>query len=183
MFTKPAKARFHFRACLKVSVLSNRFRGSYTMESRARSLITYVLDRLVNRHPRFRLFLLNTFFADRDVDIELYGSRLRVNTRKDIGYLNAYKRAQLSVVFRHESGVLATLALLLEPTDTFVDIGANIGLFPPSSRVWSTFSQGKVLCFRAQSRYCQTPSRNADGQKRRDFRSSTVRSWGRFGIL
>jgi FkbM family methyltransferase len=118
------------------------------MKLRARSLITYVLDRLVNRHPRFRLFLLNMFFADRDVDIELYGSRLRVNMRKDIGYLNAYKRAQLSVVFRHESGVLATLALLLEPTDTFVDIGANIGLFSSViARVENVFPQTRFYAF------------------------------------
>ena len=94
----------------------------------------------MNCHPRFRLFLVNLFFPDQDVDIELYGSRLRINKRKEVGYLNAYKRAQFSMVLQHESGVLATLALLLEPTDTFVDIGANVGLYASIvSRVGSVF--------------------------------------------
>jgi hypothetical protein len=92
-------------------------------------LFSYVYCYLVNRNPRLRLFLINLFFPDRDLDIELYGSRLRVNARREVGYLRAYKVAQGSVAFRDEGGVLATLALLLGPTDTFVDIGANVGLF------------------------------------------------------
>src|SRR5208283_3681079 len=47
------------------------------MNLRARSLITYLLDRLVNRHPRFRKLLLKSFFPDRDIDIDLFGERLR----------------------------------------------------------------------------------------------------------
>jgi len=84
---------------------------------------------LVDCNPRFRLFLLNLLIRDREMDIRLFGSRLRVNSRKEVGYVNAYKIARGSAVFRDESGVLATLALLLEPMDTFVDVGANVGLF------------------------------------------------------
>jgi len=118
------------------------------MKLRTRSLITYLLDRFVNQHPRVRKLLLKTFFPDRDIDIDLYGARLRINERKDIGYLNAYKRAQLSVVFRHEAGVLTTLALLLEPTDTFVDIGANVGLYSSVvARLEHVFPKLKIYAF------------------------------------
>jgi len=106
------------------------------------------LDRLVNRHPRFRKLLLKSFFPDRDIDIDLFGARLRINERKEIGYLNAYKRGQLSVVFRHEAGAVTTLALLLEPTDTFVDIGANVGLFSSVvARMGYVFPKLKIYAF------------------------------------
>ncbi len=92
-------------------------------------LFARLSHRLVNNHPRLRSFLLRSIFPNREVDIELFGSRLRVNIREEVGYFNAYKVAQGSMVFRDESGALVTLALLLEPTDTFVDVGANVGLF------------------------------------------------------
>jgi FkbM family methyltransferase len=118
------------------------------MKLRARKLLTRLLDRFVNRNPRLRRILLRSFLPDHDVDIELYGSRLRVNARREAVYLSAYKRAQLSVVFRHESAVLATLALLLEPTDTFVDVGANVGLFSAViARAAQLFPGLKVYAF------------------------------------
>jgi len=99
------------------------------MKLRAGSLRSYLSYHLINRHPRFRLFLVRTFFPDRDVDMELCGSRLRINTRKEFGFLRACKLARSNWVLGHELGVLTTLAFLLEPNDTFVDVGANVGLY------------------------------------------------------
>lgn len=118
------------------------------MKLRPRSLLRYLSDRLVNRNPRFRLLLLRMLFPDRDVDIELCGSRLRINTRKEFGYLRASKLAQSNWILRHEIGVLTTLAFLLEPTDTFVDVGANVGLYTSViSRAGSVFPQMKFYAF------------------------------------
>lgn len=89
---------------------------------------TYLMWRFVNRNPRLRRLLLSTV-PNRDEDVVLFGSRLRVNAREEIGYARAAKLAQRSAVMRDESGVLATLCLLLEPGDTFIDVGANVGLY------------------------------------------------------
>lgn len=99
------------------------------MNFQVRRLFSYWKHHLVDRNPRFRLFLLKLVVPDRDLDVYLFGSRLRVNTRKEIGYVSAYRASQRSLALRDESGVLATLALLLQPADTFVDVGANVGLY------------------------------------------------------
>ncbi len=118
------------------------------MKLRANRVSAFLLHHLVDRNPRFRLFLLNLFFPDREMDIHLFGSHLRVHARKEFGYLRAYKAAQGSTVFRDESGALATLALLLEPSDTFVDVGANVGLFSSIiGRVERVFPHTKFYAF------------------------------------
>jgi len=89
----------------------------------------YLLGRFIIKKPRLRKFFTNLLVSDQDIDIELFGAPLRINKRKEIGYLNAYKQAKSSMVFRDESGALINLSLILEPTDTFVDVGANVGLY------------------------------------------------------
>lgn len=93
------------------------------------SFLSYIIWRFILRNPGLRVFLTNLFIPDEDVNITLFGSSLRVNRRKEIGYVNAYETSKSSIVFRDESGTIVNLALILEPTDTFVDIGANVGLY------------------------------------------------------
>lgn len=81
------------------------------------------------KHPKLRLWLTRRLVKDRDLTIELFGSRLCVNTIKEIGYVNAHEVAKASMVTRDELGSVLSLAVLLEPADTFVDIGANVGLY------------------------------------------------------
>lgn len=92
-------------------------------------VISYFFWRFILRNPRLRIFLTNLLVADEDVNVALFGSSVCVNKRKEIGYINAYDSSKSSIVFRDESGSLINLALILEPTDTFVDIGANVGLY------------------------------------------------------
>lgn len=118
------------------------------MKLQGKSLFRSAVDRLVNQNPRVRRLLLNVFFPDREMDIELCGSPLRINTRKESGFFRAAKLAQSNWVLRHELGVLTTLACLLEPSDTFVDIGANVGLYASIlSRACSAFPEMKVYAF------------------------------------
>lgn len=114
----------------------------------AKSLIRCALDRLVNRNPRFRRFLLNMLFSNRDVDITLCGSHLRINSRREFGYLRASKLAQSNWILRHEIGVLMSIGFLLEPGDTFLDVGANIGLYTAIfSRAASVFPKMRFYAF------------------------------------
>lgn len=89
----------------------------------------YLKNRLIDRHPRLRRLLLRALVPNQDVPISFLSARLIVNSREEVGYLRAAKMSENSVVLRDELPVLLTLALLLEPGDTFLDIGANVGLY------------------------------------------------------
>jgi FkbM family methyltransferase len=113
-----------------------------------KSLARGVLHRVVNVHPRFRRFLLRIFFPNRDVTIELLGARLCVNPRREAGYVAAQQMARLSIPLGGDAGILATLALVIEPEDTFVDVGANVGLYSAVlSRACEIFPRMKFYAF------------------------------------
>ncbi len=97
--------------------------------SQLNSIRGYFLWRFVNCNPRFRRLLLRLFVRGGEEDISLFGARLRIDRREEFGYLSASRWAQKSIVFRDEVAPLINLALLLQPGDTFLDIGANVGLY------------------------------------------------------
>lgn len=82
--------------------------------------------------PWFHAALIRVLLPDVELPVELFGSRLQINKRKEAGYWRAYRMAKSSPVLWNESGALVSLALILAPGDTFVDIGANVGLFSSS---------------------------------------------------
>jgi FkbM family methyltransferase len=112
--------------------------------------ISYLYWRFVLKNPRFKRFLTQVFYSDSDVDIQLFGASLRINKRHENGYWNAYRKTQEAVMLRNETPPLLSLALILEPTDTFVDIGANVGLYSASlSKLLSVYPSMKYYAFEA----------------------------------
>lgn len=93
------------------------------------NITRWLIWRLILRHPRLRLWLTRLLVRDRDREVELFGSRLSINTIKEIGYARAAHAAKSNIVMDHEMGSVLNLALILGPGDTFVDIGANVGLY------------------------------------------------------
>ena len=65
----------------------------------------------------------------RDFDVEMFGATLRINSREEIGLARAARQSTSNIIFRDEVATLLNLALLLQPGDVFVDIGANVGLY------------------------------------------------------
>lgn len=92
-------------------------------------LTALLVYKLFIRNTTLRRLATRLFVPDCDVDIALFGSNLRINRRKELGYYRAYKASFSNVVFRDEIAPLLNLALLLERGDTFVDVGANVGLY------------------------------------------------------
>ncbi len=91
--------------------------------------ITWLIWRLFLRNPRLRLWLTRLFLQEEEVEIEIAGSKLCVNTISEIGYVRAAKNSRSNIVFRDEIASIINLALILERGDTFIDIGANVGLY------------------------------------------------------
>jgi FkbM family methyltransferase len=83
----------------------------------------------VGRFPAVRVWLTRLFVPSRDVDLQLFGAPLRINSREEIGLVRAGRQANTNIIFRDEVATLLNLSLLLRPGDVFVDIGANVGLY------------------------------------------------------
>lgn len=92
-------------------------------------LLRQWLDRYFIKQPRVRQFVTRVLERDEDRDVTLFGTRLHINTVKEHGYLRASRQLASHSALQDEAGALVTLALLLAPGDTFVDVGANVGLF------------------------------------------------------
>ncbi|HEY6207238.1 MAG TPA: FkbM family methyltransferase [Chthoniobacterales bacterium] len=84
---------------------------------------------LAFKYPRFRAALTRLLIPSRNIDIQLFGAHLHINTRDEIGLWRAAQMADDNVIFRDEVATLLNLSLLLQPGDTFVDVGANVGLY------------------------------------------------------
>jgi FkbM family methyltransferase len=101
---------------------------------------------LAFKYPRFRTALTRLLVPSHDIDIQLFGARLHINTRDEIGLWRAAKMADDNVIFRDEVASLLNLALLLQPGDIFVDVGANVGLYTSVlSRFSNVFPKAKFI--------------------------------------
>ncbi|MBE9135940.1 FkbM family methyltransferase [Nodosilinea sp. LEGE 07088] len=113
-------------------------------------MFSRLYDRYFIKKPAVRLFVTKLLEKDEDIDIDLLCSRLKVNSIKEHGYLRASRMAKFSSLFRDEIPVLMHLAALLPGSDTFIDVGANVGVFSASlSKLKSVFQDIEFLAFEA----------------------------------
>jgi FkbM family methyltransferase len=102
------------------------------------------------RFPKLRTRLTRLFLPEREVDVQIFGAPLRINTRDEIGLWRAARIAEENVIFRDEAASLLNLALLLRPDDVFVDIGANVGLYSSVlARFRKLYPQAKFVAIEA----------------------------------
>ena len=89
----------------------------------------HLIDRYFLKQPGIRRFVTKLFHGDHEVRVTLLAQRYHVHTVREHGFFRASKIAQTCSLFRDEAPVLLHLAGLLCEGDTFLDIGANIGIF------------------------------------------------------
>jgi FkbM family methyltransferase len=87
------------------------------------------IDRCFLKQPLFRRFLTSLLAGTREERVILLAREIKVHTVREHGYFRASKLSQTCSLFRDELPVLLNLAGLLRDGDTFVDVGANIGIF------------------------------------------------------
>lgn len=113
-------------------------------------MFSRLYDQYFIKKPAVRLFITRLLEKDEDMDIDLLGSDLKVNSIKEHGYLRASRMAKFSSLFRDEIPVLLHLSALLHGSDTFIDIGANVGIFSASlSKIKAIFPDIDFLAFEA----------------------------------
>lgn len=108
------------------------------------------VDRWIVKQPRVRKFLTKLLDGDKDTRIRLLEIDLQINTIKENGYLRASRLVNSSSLLRDEVPVLINLAALLESGDTFVDVGANVGVYARTvSRLATLLPDVKIYAFEA----------------------------------
>lgn len=108
--------------------------------------IGYFIDRYFIKRPRFRRFVTAALVRDRAESITIAGTKLLANSRREHGYFRAARMTQLNSTLRDEMPVLMNLFALIKDGDTFVDVGANVGLFTHSiSRLHNLFPRLKIV--------------------------------------
>jgi FkbM family methyltransferase len=104
----------------------------------------------INERPRLREMLTKLLHGTRDRDVSLFNRSLRINALREAGYYRAARLAAANSLLRDETLVLQRVSMMLGPHTTFVDIGANIGIFSSviadAGRVFDDF---RVVAFEA----------------------------------
>lgn len=92
-------------------------------------MLMYFVDRFFLKQPRLRRFVTRLLEGNRTTDVRLLGATLTVHSVEEHGYLRSSRLANRSVFLREEAPIIVNLASLLCDGDTFVDIGANVGVY------------------------------------------------------
>jgi FkbM family methyltransferase len=108
------------------------------------------VDKFYNKTPKARRFITKLRVKEEDVCVSLLDIELYINTVRENGYLRAHRMCRQSSLLRDEISVLSNLATLLRSGDSFVDIGANVGLFSSYlSRYKNILADIKIYAFEA----------------------------------
>src|SRR6266478_2300869 len=91
--------------------------------------IVQLLDRFFLKQPLFRRFVTRLVAGATEEKVVLLAKEIRVHTVREHGYFRASKLSRTCSLFRDELPILIHLAGLLQDGDTFLDVGANIGIF------------------------------------------------------
>ena len=88
-----------------------------------------LIQKQINERPRLREWLTRLRHGARDADIMLFRRKVRINALRENGYYRASRLAQANSLLRDETLVMQRISMMLGDGVTFVDVGANIGIF------------------------------------------------------
>jgi FkbM family methyltransferase len=88
-----------------------------------------LIQKQINERPRLREWLTRLLHGARELDVVLFKRKLRVNALRENGYYRAARLAHANSLLRDETLVMQRVSMMLGDGVTFVDVGANIGIF------------------------------------------------------
>jgi FkbM family methyltransferase len=108
----------------------------------------HLIDRYFFKQPEVRRFITKLFTSNREETVTLLARHYQVHSVREHGFLRASKIARTCSFFRDEAAVLIQLAGLLGDGDTFLDIGANVGIFAATmASLRSIYPNLKIYAF------------------------------------
>lgn len=109
-----------------------------------------LIQKQINERPRLREWLTRLRHGARDVDAVLFRRKVRINALRENGYYRASRLARANSLLRDETLVMQRVSMMLGDGVTFVDVGANIGIFSAviadAQRLFADF---RVVAFEA----------------------------------
>ena len=130
------------------------------------------LDRNFIKRPKLRRFLTRSIYGSSRVPVSLLGADIIINSELENGYLRAFRKAKWLSVFRDEASVLINLASLIDDNCTFVDAGANVGIYSAViSRLAAVKRNLSVMAFEVDP---ETFSRLSENARRYGFQVKNV---------
>jgi FkbM family methyltransferase len=88
-----------------------------------------LIQKQINERPRLREWLTRLRHGARDVDVVLFKRKVRISALRENGYYRAARLAHANSLLRDETLVMQRVSMMLGDGVTFVDVGANIGIF------------------------------------------------------
>ena len=88
-----------------------------------------LVQKQINERPRLREWLTRLRHGARDLDVMLFKRKVRINALRENGYYRAARLAHANSLLRDETLVMQRVSMMLGDGVTFVDVGANIGIF------------------------------------------------------
>ena len=92
-------------------------------------MLRRLIDRQFIKRPRLRRLITRALYGSALKTVDLLGASLVINTELENGYLRAFQRTRMTSLFRDEASVLINLSSLIDDNCSFVDAGANIGIY------------------------------------------------------
>lgn len=112
--------------------------------------ISFLLWKFVHTQPRLKKALQRICYPNRDVSITVLAAPVYINTQKELGYWRAARGQYSNVVFRDELSPIMTVSSLIDDATTFVDCGANVGVWTCNiARLKPLYPNLRVLSFEA----------------------------------
>src|ERR1051326_2393727 len=137
-----------------------------------KQLRAWALDQLFIKQPKLRRFVTRMVYGSSPVAVPLFGAELLIHSEFENGYLRAFRHSRSLSLFRDVASVLINLASLIEDDCSFLDIGANVGVYSAVIARLATLKKGlSVFAFEVDP---QTFSRLSETARRHGFRSENV---------
>jgi FkbM family methyltransferase len=135
-------------------------------------LVWWLIDNLYNKSPNFRKNLMHLLYGNKNADVKIFDTEIRINTIRENGYFRASKLCATSSLLRDEISVIMNLISLLDSNEIFIDIGANIGLFSSTiSRCKKIIPGLEIYAFEANPETYQRLKINAE---KHDFQAVNI---------
>jgi len=135
-------------------------------------MLAWVLDQFFIKQPRLRGIVTRAIYGCTNVQVSLLGADLLIHSELENGYLRAFRRGKWLSLFRDEASILINLASLIDDDCSFLDIGANIGIYSAIVSRLARIKRGlSVFAFEVDPK---TFSRLAENARRYRFHAENI---------
>jgi len=143
-----------------------------------------LIDRYFIKNPSIRRFVTRLIEGNKDRVVDLLGCHLSINSVREHGYLRASRMAKWSSLFRDEAPVFISLSCLIPHIDSFVDAGANVGVFScVLGKFQKIFTSLQIFAFEPDPDTFKRLQENLKGTNRNAFNIALSNESGRLRFV